>query len=458
MSLDNSDRNIRSRIYTYESDVPDHMWNAIDQQLRPRRKRWFYWILLPALFLGAVLLASDEVKEFITPKEPSKMATASSFFKSNSEESAKMEGHNVATSATELTLPDHMPGGNELRKTDVIHPQTKTILPISKEAKRKEQLISSWPPIANPTIETRDKIGSNTGVGRVRDKATPEAVSPGQNESQPSTSLLTQLEGRLIQALWQKDPDIDICPSFSTKLRIHPFVEFGLSGGLPFKTLSLRDQELKPYQDLRENTEKTRSSITLQALAGLDIGDKLEVKAGLGFTRIFEVFDYIDQSATRTITITVIDTILVNGIPTIRTDTSTVTKYGQRIKLSQNRYSRFDIPLLAAYKFDIRHHRFFIQAGMSLNIALKTKGDILATDEQIISIDTKDRSLYPVFKSQTGFDIIGAVGYEYPLKENNALRIMASFRHSLSDITIEDYPLGQRYDHIQLGISWKHQF
>jgi hypothetical protein len=254
------------------------------------------------------------------------------------------------------------------------------------------------------------------------------------------------------------DPKIDVCPTFSSAIGITPFFELSLLGGLPDRTFALRDQELQAYQDLREDTEKTRSSVTLQALVGLDIGDRLEVKSGLGLTRIYEVFDYIDQSATRTIERIITDTITENGVPVVRKDTSIVTVYGQRIKLSQNRYTYLDLPILAAYKFKVRQHSFFIQGGASLNLLLHTKGDILAPDEQIVNIDQKDRDLYPVYKNRAGIDLLGSIGYEYELMEKNALRLMLSVRHSLSDMTLEDYPLAQRYDHFQLGISWKHQF
>jgi hypothetical protein len=255
-----------------------------------------------------------------------------------------------------------------------------------------------------------------------------------------------------------RDPKIDVCPSFSSSLQIRPFFEVLISGGLPSKIYALRETELSNYQTLRERTEKERTSFTMQALVGADIGDRFEVKAGLGATQIFEVFDYIDESATRTIKKLIIDTILVNGVPEIRKDSSIVIEYGQRIKLSQNRYTTFELPVIAGYKFKVQNHQFFVQGGAVINLALWTKGDILTSDENITSIDTRESRSYPIFRSRTGLDIMASLGYELELSEFNRLRLQGSVRQTLGDFTASEYPLSQRYNHYHLGVSWKHQF
>ncbi|NND31229.1 MAG: hypothetical protein HKN76_01470 [Saprospiraceae bacterium] len=460
MNLDGADRDIRSRIYSYESDVPSHMWDSIDQRLRPGRKKWFFWILIPVGLLGSIFLGLNYQQEDL-PETPNQtilpaLSTSEKTF-SNQEIESDHEVAGQILAGSQLSKNPISQSDKSAAK-EITRPKTKKILSVFSEA-QLQTLPGSGQEARLGNLHTGDSLNSLAVIAEPKWQEDHSDLLPQRRASNSREAKeLTYLESRTLFALRDEDPNIDICPSFSSTLQIKPFVEIALWGGLPFKNLSLRDAELKPYRDLRNSTEKTRSSIAFQVLGGLDIGDEIEVKTGLGITRIFEVFDYVDQTATRTITHIVTDTIFVNGQPQVRTDTNIVTEYGQRVKLSQNSFTLFNVPILAAYKFEVGHHRFFVQGGITWNFALRSRGDILAADEQIISIDTRDRVSNPIYKSQVGIDLIGGLGYEYNLKEKNVLRIMASFTHMLSDMTIEGYPLGQRYDHIQLGLSWKHQF
>lgn len=461
MSLESLDKNIKSSIYSYESDVPDGIWDSIDKQLRPKKNRWLLWFFASIPVLGLSIFLKLNLYPGHSAEPANQLPNTPITYYGQTVDALSSADSEITIAASQTSLTDQTP---DAKKIDGPELPTKTALGPREETKEKQKNLTG-PQIPNASLGFQSVLNFHKGLvhrqveGLVQ--SNPSATFPKVLEADADqirkATLITPLEGRLLQLL-RVDPKIDVCPTFSSTLRITSFFELTLLGGLANRSFDLRDQEQQDYQDLREDTEKVRSTLTLQALIGLDIGDRLEIKSGLGLTRVYEVFDYIDQSATRTITNIITDTILENGVPVIRSDTSIVTEYGQRIKLSQNRYTYLDLPILAAYKFKVRQHSFFIQGGASLNLLLRTKGDILAPDKQITSIDSRDRNIYPVYKDHIGIDLLGSIGYEYEFKERNALRLMLSIRHSLSDITIDAYPLAQRYDHIQLGIAWKHQF
>ncbi|MBK8505576.1 MAG: hypothetical protein IPL46_27285 [Saprospiraceae bacterium] len=450
---DQFDRNIRSKIYLAETDVPDSAWQAIELQLRPRKnRRWLFLILLPAVLAFYWSLSQPGPEDHIALSDVSdtgKSIVPEIYFNP----SKPILEHSTIDS--EHALPS-------------THKVANTINPRPKVTKT-----------ANPLVEvdqiTTSKNSSSINQSHLRGLAPGAAASSPSIENifseyrdskieDPTDGAFEKLNFVRIPGLDfspqtnLRDPKIDVCPSFRTSLQIRPFFELLISGGLPSKYYALKETELTNYQTLRERTEKERTSFSLQALVGADIGDRFEVKTGLGATRIFEIFDYIDESATRTIKNIIIDTIFVNGVPEIRKDSSIVIQYGQRIKLSQNRYTALELPVMATYKFKVQNHQFFIQGGVIMNLALWTKGDILTPDEHITSIDTKESRSLPIFRSRTGLDVTASLGYELELSESNKLRVLCSFRQTLGDFTASEYPLSQRYNHYHLGASWKHQF
>ena len=56
MSLESLDKNIKSSMYSYESGVPAGMWDAIDNQLRPKKHRWLLWFFTSIAVLGISIL------------------------------------------------------------------------------------------------------------------------------------------------------------------------------------------------------------------------------------------------------------------------------------------------------------------------------------------------------------------------------------------------------------------
>ncbi len=398
MSHEPFDRSLKSRIYPLETEVPAYLWEEIDQKLRTRRKNRLLLLIIP-LILGSFWLTTKVFDQNSAPA-PDLSAKGLNEVKSYPPFLIDKENKNQLQEILQVESSVFVPEIDE-RSSQAIH----SITPGSQSTNQFEINNQSRTVPAVPTTNNTPRPFPQTSSD----------YSGFSDKDLNKSRLLPIAKLEFSPLINLKDPKIEICPSFKSTVPLNLFLELSLMGGLPLKSLTLRDPELSNYLDQREKTEKSISSFSLQGLIGLEIGEQFEIKTGIGLTRIYEVFDYIDESASRTITNIITDTVLINGEPRIRTDTTIVIEYGQRIKLSQNRYTHLDLPLFAAYKFRVQEHQFFIQGGPIFNLALWTQGDILSADGNIIGIDTKNKSTSPHFRSRSGVDISAAIGYELQL-------------------------------------------
>ncbi|MCB0687687.1 MAG: hypothetical protein KDC53_14225 [Saprospiraceae bacterium] len=436
---DRFDQHLRTKIYAVESDVPDHLWSAVELQLRPKKNRR-RWILLLLLLVPAGVWywsAANQSAQELTPMTKSLTSQLSSV-------KSPEDPDRFKEAAVELSQKENKIAEQQARSGFVSANKKSIAEPLANFSRNSK--------VANPFSNGSPAIDSDINPV-LHQPLNNQSLQKNEKPLLLSEDAFTSLEEIRFSAIPIADPKIDICPSFSNSMEIKPFVEFGFQAGLPQKMLSNHDPELQDYKNLRERTEREKLSASVSGLVGLDIGNRLEIKTGLSSTRIFEVFDYIDESATRTITNIITDTILVNGEQKILTDTTVVTQYGQRIKYSQNRYTTLDLPLFVAYKFKVRNHQLLLQAGAIYNLRLWAKGDILSPDEEIVELK-KNNTIY---NKSSGFDLMAALGYELNLSEGNHLRILCSLRQNFGDFSAPQYPLSQRYKHIHIGVSWKHQ-
>ncbi len=474
MHPDRFDRHIKSKIYPAESPVPTGMWDQIEASIRPRRnRRWIWYFLGAGLVVALVSVATMD----LNPASHAMQTNASI---------------PPLTAANAVAVNEEVTGEKKIPANASAPESAQT----TKRVKANEQVDMATlgatgqsnaaaiaaapttvqepprPPQAATTVSQRspafqDRL-SRSSLANARPGVSapyPSKRAPAMRERvqarspwaalHPIQTGLAILDGpsRHISI----DPDVFACPSFKGGGRFRPFVELSLLGGIPHKALTLLDQESTSYRDLRTSTEKVRSVWSVQGAVGVEFGKNWDVSAGLGLTQIHEVFDYFDESASRTVVNIVTDTIFQNGVPIVYSDTSIVTEFGKHIKLSHNRLTYFDVPVMVGYRFQVKKHQLHVRAGAMINLAFWKRGDLLAPDEQIISLDPKAGQAASVFRSSTGFDLVGSLGYLLDLSERNTLSFLLSVRAPVKSITVDGYPLDQKYTHFNLGVAFRHR-
>ncbi|MDH3648626.1 MAG: PorT family protein [Saprospiraceae bacterium] len=458
------DQHIRNRLYDLETEIPAHMWSNVSDELTKKkdRKWFFFWILAAGIGSLALYYTQSNRTELFKSAQKQKWM-------------ANSEAEKLIGEPTTL-IPAEDQG---------IISDSKVLASLNPVSHQSGDLVNEAAPVEGSHIRQVEKSRNGLAtVDRHLNQAAAIKISSIKYHNEKSSGLesgeifglereaaqksrshdiISELASRKLGrveslASLEQEPKIQACPSFTAIGTIQPFVEMNLHTGYPIRSMTLKDPELAPYRDIRKESERIKTMVAAEALVGIRFQGKLEVKSGFSLRRLHEVFDFSDPNASRTIVNIITDTIYNNGTPIIRTDTSVVTEYGQRIKLSNNRYTFLDLPILGGYAFNIKQHRFWVHAGVALNFAFWKRGDLLSPDQQIVSIDSNDPNRYKLFKSTTGLDVLGSVSYEIDLNTNQTVHLRANFRYPLQDLTLDNYPIDQRYKQVSIGLAWRQNF
>ncbi|NND06273.1 MAG: hypothetical protein HKN87_07825 [Saprospiraceae bacterium] len=458
MNPESTDKLFRDRLYDMESEVSDAIWSQVESRLktRPNRRYWLMLLLLIPLAL-ALRYAGPNLHTFVAEE----VVKPDAFTATLAEPSSDHGQVPLVTDEDEKVLESTTNGSVPALELPIKSTQSGTVPPIKEKfavfERPSDQLQLSLSKSALPVGDRRLPSESENHHEALPVDRLELYDFPLTQQMQEAVHPLTPLDLVIGKA---KDPKLDICPTFSSeKKHLVPFLELAVQVGQPMRTLDARSSEFEDYRQLRENTERTRFGFEVHGLVGLELGNHLEVKSGIGFRQINEVFDYIDENASRrTTTIIVVDTIFNSGIPTIVYDTSVVREYGQRIKRSNNRLQFLEVPIIGGYRFNMGRHRILVSGGVALQLAFSQKGDVLAPDDAIVPLDQSQSDAYPIFKPRAALDILTTLGYAFELNEINTLTAMASFRWPTAELTRSSYPLLQKYTSVNLGLAIKHRF
>lgn len=451
MSRSLFDRQINQKLYTFESEVPAHLWDSIAPHI-PQKKRRFGFIIW---FMGAAIIG---LGLWIFIKSPNLKEQPTPITSKNNALEIKLAGQPTRNQIESLPIVDSSvlsksPQSAFAQPNPSSEPELASAA--THQVEKVKQTMVSQRAVKMPLMESSFASESQKVSKSIFSQPSnlKQRPSPKMDALPLKSGLLLDVPERLV------DPKIVACPPFSGQsISLEPFLEINGFGGLPSKILESKSEEYQNYKDLREGTESVKSSFTLQALLGVQIGKNVELKSGIGYSAFYDLFDYVDENASRTVTNIITDTIYDNqGNFIIRTDTSVVTEYGRHIKKTHNRYTFIDIPIMAGYVINLKNHAFVIEAGATFNLWLKSRGNILSPTEDIINLGQSTEPASTIFKNRSGWKFEGALGYQLSLSESSALRIKAGISYPLTDMTHPDYPLSQKFSQWRLGLSWKYR-
>ena len=226
------------------------------------------------------------------------------------------------------------------------------------------------------------------------------------------------------------------------------------NGGISYANRSLSgiDSTENDLIKLRGRTEKQLETSHLGVKLNMRHKSGFELSSGLQYTRIVERFDY-HENITTTDSIQGIlyyavnpnnDTIAVSGTVPHTTHTAIEKKY-------YNRYTMFDIPVLAGYFKENENWSYGAQAGVFANIFLNTEGQFLTDPKN--SIDIKD-----LFKSSVGMSYY--LGFSGGYKLGDQVEISASpyVRYFPKNFAKTGYPISQKYTLFGLDVRFRYWF
>ncbi|MGK0366682.1 MAG: hypothetical protein ACI85O_003757 [Saprospiraceae bacterium] len=119
-----------------------------------------------------------------------------------------------------------------------------------------------------------------------------------------------------------------------------------------------------------------------------------------------------------------------------------------------NRYKMIDIPFIVGFEGGMNEWSIGIQAGVFVNLALKTSGQIRSTLSQDLDIGDNQTD---IFKSKVGLSYYGGIYIRRALSSNLDITIAPHGRFFAKDFNVSSYALNQRYSLIgvQAGLSYR---
>ena len=199
------------------------------------------------------------------------------------------------------------------------------------------------------------------------------------------------------------------------------------------RTLTTKPQntELIDYAQRRDASETSELSWSAMARASLVTQSGFAARTGFLYERVHERFE-----ASRRVTMITLDTI--GGVPTIDTvsGTNTVTIY--------NRLNYLELPFMLGYEYHQERLMVGINAGAALGLSFTQRGRILSPADDIVSVTSDDNNRFPVY-GQARINLIGSISLGYKLSPRMQLIVEPNIRYRLGSVTLDSYPLEQKY-------------
>ena len=449
----------RDRLYDLEVNYPDDMWDKIYQQLPAKKDRRRGWILLlfGILFIGSVAgfyLSSLSTENNIPLYQEGDTSIANSSSKNiistgsaNSENQLETAFANEPESEQKTSAPNDLkeiPVNNYRSQQSSLDQETYNIEDDDIEGfSLKSTLITESPPTQNILPQ------NNETESGLEEEDTRSAVV--------GFELLETPHLRILQEGYEFSPPE--CPSFGMTRESGLYFDLLYSHDMPMRSFELKTQELNDYIDARNNTESTLYSFSASLRISYISSSGLGVKTGLNYSQINEKFVYLDPDASLIRTIITIDTLIVGGVPTVVSDTSTIRIPGSLDITTFNRYRFFDIPILATYEAPLNDKFYYaVNAGALINLAFSQKGRFLDPSEMPVWFTRGRPDRFDAFTSSAGLSLFGSLGLHYHLNDHLDIILEPNFRFYLGSLTTETYPLEQKWFTFGLSHGIRYKF
>ncbi len=231
----------------------------------------------------------------------------------------------------------------------------------------------------------------------------------------------------------------------------------GAYGGasLALRDLSDKTGDAIEYLQMRDDTETTLETLQTGLKAAVEHKSGVTLQTGLQIMQLTERFEFSGSRIRR-------DTI-EDGLfgYLINPNGDTIPVYDQIINTEEasfekrvfNRYRFLDIPVSVAYFLGDGDWSVGVQAGVVVNLALRTKGEMLNESEEIKDLSASDTDF---FKSSVGLSYRGALSGRYLINDNLQVEATVHGRYFPNSFTTDIYSLSQKYTvfGVNVGVNY----
>ncbi|MCB9262909.1 MAG: hypothetical protein H6607_11100 [Flavobacteriales bacterium] len=401
MKNKHTDNRFRQVAESYSGNSPEFVWDNIEAQLQPARKKTiFFWLFASISILG--------IAGFF-------------FFKG-----AKNQETEVAKSETEWSsYNNQMP----------IKPTKNTEKTVTTESANIGSFTKSAQLILEPKPLSPEEKPLSSGSLKIESDKPERFIEKEKNEDYPIESLSSADDSKTLMIEEEEAENIndfkksdEECPVFTKKRKARFFV--GLSGLAGLHNTTMTGGELA---EVRNSTENEWYTWGVRGKIGIMITNSFYTGVGANFIQQKDKFYYAQEAVTRLI----VDIDPVTGEPT-----NSYTVSGKFVSEGEIKYKTFDLGIFAGYRKAINANLnkpwyIGIEPMLVFNTKLGVNGKTMATNGEISRAENNTN----MYKKSLGFGAFLKLSLEKQL--TNKLSFMASpyYRTYFKNWNASGYPV-----------------
>lgn len=457
----------KDRLYQAEADYPSDMWERIAVNLPPQKaknKRRF----LPFLFLGFTLIVItssiyiltgnpdkqnsnqgiDSIVNLVDQKQTFSSTSTENYREKEISEivdskSQKNNNTNIYTSKSDINKKTFNRIFDNVSQNKIIQNSSLNSISTAIESSNNTPVINE--------IEITDNDKNN-----VLEHSRHELIRSEDSRFLMSPLPVLPALNRVPEQYFHQFPAPE-CPSFYND-QAGMYLDFYFSHEYGFRELSPKNTVLQSYASQRDSTESGQYSFSAGARISFILPSGWGVKSGINYSQINEKFSFTDPDDSMTETVIVIDTVLINGIPTAVSDTTTTTIPGTTEITTYNKYRFIDIPILATYEAPLNDRWYFnVNGGVLFNLTFSQKGRFLDEAGEPVWFTSSRADRVEAYKMSVGLSFYGSLALHYVWNDHFDLFLEPNFRYYTGSLTTEEYGLNQKYltTGLMTGVRYK---
>ena len=377
------------------------------------------------------IIADTKEKQITTEEALKEITTSSSIAPTTSSNTSVEKQSNPITKTKSTSISNSNKTINNSFKNETLSQQINT----NKIAFSDETLSS--PELSFPQENSKPKP--------------PKSITPSPQISSLNLKMPTLIPDVGEVSLADEEEDKRLANDLNFAISAHTGISF-INRGLASNIDSVSSPELLR---LRRESETMLEAIHYGLRAKLKHKSGISFSTGGQYTVLSERYDNnnlemesdsVDGIVKRIIQLNG-DTVDILG----RLPRTTTYDYEKQI---YNRYKMIDVPFIIGYEGGMKDWSLGIQAGVFVNLALKTSGKIRNTSTEDIDIGENQAD---IFKSKLGLSYYGGIYIRRALSQNLDVTIAPHGRFFAKDFNVDSYSLKQRYSLIgvQAGLSYR---
>lgn len=397
--MNDFEKNIGRRLRQYKSDVPESVWQNIEEEL-PKKRKPVLWLWMA---IGVLIFISFSQQQWNNKNYASE----------NLNISEKIVSPKIETLENEIKTED---GINQIKNTESSKNSNKKLEPIQQKERKGLSVINKK---INNSLNTPPNLGTlNHKVVSLEKKNKQEVELI---DKIPSINSMVKKESKL--NLQYPTPPIDVVNKQKSI-----FIEFLIGPNYHNQVLSAKKSNFEYYRLLRDTTESERMGWSSSIRISKIWKSGITLKSGLNYTLLNKKFDWEANPITRTS--------FSEGIQNNET--------GHWTKTTWNRFHHLEIPLLIGYEKNFSKWKLGVSTGPMFNIWFHHKGDIISPGRRPVDITKNKEGAYLAFKNRTGVSLYSSGILAYKINAEIQLLMEPHIRFQLENINQENYLLNQR--------------